>query len=289
MAKRKYSLDEDYFKVIDTPRKAYWLGLIYADGNVQKYNFSLGFKQEDRYMLEALAADVSYGGDVSDIEVNRAIFGGEKKIYRSSVLRLCSRRFVNNLVDKGVEFNKTFRLIFPDLDNTNRRHFVRGLYDGDGFISITNQKGRSHTVWGIVGQERLLHGVNDVLVNELNIKKTAVRKMAAENCWTIRYATHFNGVRRFAKGRLDDLLEIRKWLYFDADCFFRRKKDIFDLLQTLPVRSGLSMKEAAERLGIGYSTFRYCLDKGMVNSYREGMYRRISQEEVERFQQQRER
>ena len=33
---RRYSLDEHYFDVIDTPEKAYWLGFIGADGCVQQ-------------------------------------------------------------------------------------------------------------------------------------------------------------------------------------------------------------------------------------------------------------
>lgn len=32
--RNRYTLDEDYFDVIDTPEKAYWLGFLYADGYV---------------------------------------------------------------------------------------------------------------------------------------------------------------------------------------------------------------------------------------------------------------
>lgn len=31
---RKYKVNEDYFKLIDTEEKAYWLGFLYADGCV---------------------------------------------------------------------------------------------------------------------------------------------------------------------------------------------------------------------------------------------------------------
>lgn len=29
--KKKYNFNEDYFEVIDTEEKAYWLGFLYAD------------------------------------------------------------------------------------------------------------------------------------------------------------------------------------------------------------------------------------------------------------------
>jgi hypothetical protein len=32
----KYSINENYFSVIDTPSKAYWLGFLFADGSVYK-------------------------------------------------------------------------------------------------------------------------------------------------------------------------------------------------------------------------------------------------------------
>ena len=48
---RMYDIDKDYFKVIDTEEKAYWLGFIYADGSIssqplknltrKNYNFEI--------------------------------------------------------------------------------------------------------------------------------------------------------------------------------------------------------------------------------------------------------
>ena len=33
---QKYSLNDDYFSVIDNEHKAYWLGFLYADGSLSK-------------------------------------------------------------------------------------------------------------------------------------------------------------------------------------------------------------------------------------------------------------
>ena len=51
---QKYNLNKDYFNNINSYKKAYWLGFIYADGSnkVSKNVFVLGLKQEDNYILE---------------------------------------------------------------------------------------------------------------------------------------------------------------------------------------------------------------------------------------------
>ena len=45
----KKHVNEDYFEVIDTEEKAYWLGFLYADGSVgtSRYTVELALKEED--------------------------------------------------------------------------------------------------------------------------------------------------------------------------------------------------------------------------------------------------
>ena len=53
---RRYKFDEHYMDKIDTPEKAYILGLLYADGcNDKKYNrITLALQMEDTYLLEEI-------------------------------------------------------------------------------------------------------------------------------------------------------------------------------------------------------------------------------------------
>ena len=49
---RKYSSNFSYFESIDTEHKAYWLGVLYADGCVSKKNNSLRFSSIDKEWIE---------------------------------------------------------------------------------------------------------------------------------------------------------------------------------------------------------------------------------------------
>jgi hypothetical protein len=282
---RKYFFDEDYFAQIDTPRKAYWLGLFFADGNVNKGKFQLSFKREDRYILEMLADDVKWDGNIYDSDV-KLIYGRDRdeRVYLSSKIVMCSRRFVDHLYDKGVVPNKTFRLTFPKIDRHLRKHLIRGLFDGDGCISVIERGTRTDIMFGIVGQEELLEDVNSIIAKEVGVKPAKIRQKTDENCWEFRYASSMtNNVRRFDKDRLDDILAIREWLYKDACIFFRRKRLDFYSIEPLPRRSGLSVPDAAKLIGVDTRTMRDYVSKCKIPSYMEGMYRRIAVEEIENF------
>ena len=65
--KCKYSLNESYFETIDTPNKAYCLGLWYTDGNVMKSGkCRIQLEASDRHILEAIKSELSYTGELID-------------------------------------------------------------------------------------------------------------------------------------------------------------------------------------------------------------------------------
>ena len=278
---RKHYFNEDYFLNIDTPRKAYWLGFIYADACVRQYVFSFGLKKEDRYILEHLAKDVEYTGDIRDESKLRSLNGRKPKIYHTSILNLCSKKMCKHLNRHGVLVNKTFRLNYPNINSVLHAHFIRGLFDGDGYVSFSKQKNRTCIGWGIVGQFDLLSKVIDVISNELLINLNINK--SKENLWNmgINYSMGSQIARRLNHTRLDDLLKLREWLYKDSDLHLNRKKTKFDCIKSIPPRSGLSIIDFAKLVGINERTVRRKIKNGEIKSYKEGMYRRI--DELERI------
>lgn len=143
-AQKRWGLREDYFATIDTPIKAYLLGVIYADGNVYHNRFKLAMWAIDEPFLLATARELGFDGPLY-WEQKR----GPKRQDMVS-LTIYSRVFVDHLRDKGVIDNKTNRLTFPSwLKDDLKVHFVHGLLDGDGCICVTHERatGRLNPDW----------------------------------------------------------------------------------------------------------------------------------------------
>jgi hypothetical protein len=132
-AKRKYSLDEYFFDVIDSESKAYWLGFLAADGSVCDRNHSIkvGLSSKDRGHLckfkEALGSA-------------RPIYDGyttlsNGKTYGHCEFSVGSIHVYYSLSRLGIKSNKSFTcqpwLCSVDLV----RHYWRGVVDGDGCIT----------------------------------------------------------------------------------------------------------------------------------------------------------
>ena len=122
---RTHTLDERYFDVIDTEAKAYWLGFILADGNVNKTilacSIGLGLVDTD-HLLKLAAA------------VNSSVPLASDNDGRLSVLTLHSAQLCRDLVRWGVIPAKTGRHGTPPIDPDLLRHLYRGFFDGNGSL-----------------------------------------------------------------------------------------------------------------------------------------------------------
>lgn len=129
----RYNLNQSYFEKIDSEVKAYWLGLIYADGSnkVNRSTFVLGLKEDDKAILELLKKDLEYNNSIKVYKDNR---GNRKDFY---TLNVYSKKICEDLEAHGVTQNKTYTLQAPSISEEFYSHFLRGYFDGDGSISTT--------------------------------------------------------------------------------------------------------------------------------------------------------
>lgn len=137
---QKYNLNKDYFNNINSYKKAYWLGFIYADGSnkVSKNVFVLGLKQEDNYILELLKSDTNSNIPIKIAKDKR---GNRQEFYR---LEIYNKQFCLNLLKQGVFENKTSILKPPTLNENLIYSFIRGYFDGDGSICTVVDKNKSN-------------------------------------------------------------------------------------------------------------------------------------------------
>ena len=137
---RKYNYNKDYFKNINTPEKAYWLGFIYADGYVQHKKdggkmFGMALAVKDILHLEKLKQCIEAEHPV---HVYKSSGGYSNNDYCR--LQIFGEDIYNNLVSHGVVPNKTLILKPPTISKKLRPHFIRGYMDGDGCITSSNKQ-----------------------------------------------------------------------------------------------------------------------------------------------------
>lgn len=143
--------NEHYFDCIDTEEKAYWLGFIFADGNVSKPSRVVQGKIKPWYRIEV---SLKYE-DVDHLNKLRNALEMENEVRRSHTnfaqcercrLSWNSKHMWSILNSYGCTPCKSKTLKFPNTSifkNKNLiKHFIRGYVDGDGCLSYqdTNHK-----------------------------------------------------------------------------------------------------------------------------------------------------
>lgn len=132
----------DYFDIIDTPEKAYFLGFIQADGSVRKdgNQVSITQHQDVSWFLQRM---------VRDFIRPTASTNNDKNCHQITFVstQLCEALFNKGIIpDKSkksgqVEADKLWNAI-PD---EFKPDFIRGLMDGDGGIKFYKQTNKGET------------------------------------------------------------------------------------------------------------------------------------------------
>ena len=123
--------NEDCFEIIDSEEKAYWLGFLLADGyiDINEYKVSLEIGNVDIDHLKKLKM-------FYDCDYN--IRTRERNGHVASSLRVSSKKILSDLIAKGFRTNKTYEMksVIEEVPEDLRRHFLRGLFEGDGGLAI---------------------------------------------------------------------------------------------------------------------------------------------------------
>lgn len=138
--KNRYTLNENYFDVIDSQTKAYLLGLIAADGCVTSKNY-VAFESIDRELTELLRSELQYSGEIRIVKPQNYA-----PHYR---INFSSRQLATALSRWGVVTGRGVSGLyyFPELEYLAA--YVLGYFDGDGCAYVS--KGRSGGLICIVG------------------------------------------------------------------------------------------------------------------------------------------
>ena len=161
---KQYELNEDYFKVLETPEQAYILGFIYADG----------YNREDTLELVQIESRVDILNKIKTALQSNA----ELKEYTPGkyTIYFNSRTLCSDLTRLGATKAKSLTLTFPDfIPEQLMSHFIRGYFDGDGCVWNGKRKVMKVTdkTKPCGFRERIVHNVkftftgNSIFINEL--------------------------------------------------------------------------------------------------------------------------
>lgn len=230
---RKHVVNDHYFDQIDTGEKAYFLGLLFADGNVSSRAGSnaitLKLQKQDRELLLRLST----------------IIMDKEWLYESEnnyILQFRSQRIKQQLIELGCIPNKSLKLEFPTIDPSLHSHFIRGYFDGDGCIN----RYKNDFYVSIMSTQNFCIATADIIDMQVEIGETpgSIEQMMLRGNDITKTLT-YKGNRRVKK--------VLDWLYKDATIYLERKyqkyQELLDRIQDVDNNRGNRYKRAkAKRL-----------------------------------------
>ena len=211
---RKYFHKEDYFSIINTEEKAYWLGFMYADGYIINHDELYG---QDKVGITLSSVDINHLEKFKiSIQATNPITDVSRGNSKLSRILLTSQKTANDLINAGCVKNKTFLLQFPteqQVPNKLLHHFIRGYFDGDGSIS-------SYMKGNYLDYHINIVGPYDFIIKLYHIYSIGgyFKDKRKENSWYFS----INGNQQ--------IIMFYHWLYDDATIFLQRKYDKFQEL-----------------------------------------------------------
>ena len=131
-ASMKYTCNDFFFSNIDTEEKAYWLGVLYADGNISKNSSKSGqifFTSTDKVWVESFLKTIN-STNTAKSEMHKKF---NKIIWKA---RITSTQMFNDLNNLGCTPVKSLSIRLPKLPKSLLHHFIRGYFDGDGTVGV---------------------------------------------------------------------------------------------------------------------------------------------------------
>lgn len=163
----KKEVNSLYFDNIDTSEKAYWLGMMYADGYIDEEHNGFELCLKDKEHIEKFKTALQSKHTIS----KKTIIVNDKtcEAYR---LNIRDKQIVKSLVKQGCFQAKSFNIKFPTEEQVPKKFlkdFIRGFFDGDGDISLTGNKHGYRIIGFTCANEEFLKDLAKVLEKELDI------------------------------------------------------------------------------------------------------------------------
>ena len=224
--------NENYFESWNA-ENAYWIGYIYADGYIRynkanrEYELGMELQVSDKHILEDLSEKITGTKKLTYKHFEGVIYHNKNvSITDSCVMRVHSKKIVEDLISKNIKPRKSFISDFPIIPDEFFMDFLRGYIDGDGCLYV-NQKNHM-TVHITSAHSEVLYYIQSMLWSHYSIS-TKVYKYD-----DMKY--------RIMCFRQSDCKKLLEKIYYSNDIMcLKRKKDKY--LNWLPYTEMYNEKE----------------------------------------------
>ncbi|MFW9865714.1 MAG: hypothetical protein ACFFEN_06395 [Candidatus Thorarchaeota archaeon] len=147
-------IKENFFSIIDTIEKAYWLGFFFADGSIinkkGKRNYiSFFLKLNDSVQIIRFCGSIGLNPNYIYHKVSRKFYKGEWRYYKAVGIGFASNKIANDLFRLGFQGSKSKKTEWPKIKFDNPildLAFLLGFYDGEGKEGRTDVKIGSYQI-----------------------------------------------------------------------------------------------------------------------------------------------
>lgn len=187
-----------------SPEMAYVLGYIYADGWIyERYSKTghssvIGICSKDKEMLEKIK---------KEMDSTHPLYKENRNSYISYKVYIGSAYMFKKLVSRGLNRTKSLNMKFPKVPKKYMRDFIRGYFDGDGWICY-NKNTKKFQIGLCCGCKRFLYSI----IKNANLK--AVIKNYVKNVFRF----HLTG---------DPAMEFCYYMYNKSNMYLDRKYNKF--------------------------------------------------------------
>ena len=198
------------FDNIDNEEKAYWLGFIVADGylNLDRRMLRIKLGNKDKQHLIKFIKFI--GGTEEMLKSEIHSITGNENYYVS----LYSKEIMEALQNLGIEQAKSGKEKVCNINSQYYKDFIRGLWDGDGFIR-ENLSGI-----GLVGSYEILNFVQQFFKEQLNIQPLKIYE-------------HYNTYKIEYRSKKKAIPLITHFLYDNSQIYLDRKKELVDQIEKI--------------------------------------------------------
>src|ERR1035437_41088 len=252
---QKIYFDETFFTEIDSPEKEYWLGFICADGFHDKYQFKVKLCIKDKEHLIKLKEAMGSNHHIYDTK-------------NDTSFRICSKQLCDILDGHGCMTRKSLIIKYPNINPVLNRHFIRGVFDGDGCFYVSSS-GNARAFSIVSGSYDFVYEIHSLLTSEVGIQSHLYERTLKQK----------NKIYAIQITKKRDLEKLFTYLYDGSICLSRKYTKFYNFLQkqkdqeqkklnTIELikidynQNNLSMKDVAKKYDLSIRTIRlYILGK----------------------------